>query len=170
MNNKTDKALKISRVFDAPQVLVWKAFSEKEHVQHWWGPKGIPLDILQFEFKDGGVFHYKMNMPNVPENYGVLLFKSIQEPHTIIYKSAFADANGKPVRAFFSDLFPILIRSVLTFEEENGKTTVTMTGMPVEATKEEIEFFQGMIENMQNGFAGTFDQLEVHLTKLSGGA
>ena len=38
----TSRAFVISRVFDAPRDLVWKAHSELEGLKQWWGPKGSP--------------------------------------------------------------------------------------------------------------------------------
>ena len=45
----------ISRVFDAPRDLVWKAFTEPERMQHWWGPKGFTNTFHEFDLRPGGV-------------------------------------------------------------------------------------------------------------------
>jgi uncharacterized protein YndB with AHSA1/START domain len=54
----------------------------------------------------------------------------------------------------------------LTFTEHEGKTTLVMQGGPIDAKEEELQFFYAMRGNMQEGFAGTFSQLDDYLAKL----
>jgi uncharacterized protein YndB with AHSA1/START domain len=44
-----DRELVITRVFDAPRDLVWKAFTELDRLTHWWGPKGFTTHVLKLE-------------------------------------------------------------------------------------------------------------------------
>ncbi|MGC2409899.1 MAG: SRPBCC domain-containing protein [Methyloceanibacter sp.] len=53
----------------------------------------------------------------------------------------------------------------LTLTEQDGKTTLTLRGAPVDATEEERKTFAGMFTSMQQGFTGTFDQLAAYLAK-----
>ncbi len=53
----------------------------------------------------------------------------------------------------------------LTLTEDNGKTTVALRGGPINATAEERAFYEGMFGSMQQGFSGTFDQLDEYLVK-----
>lgn len=48
--------LSLSRVFDAPRALVYRAFTDPEHVAAWWGPTGSvrPLDQMDFDVRPGG--------------------------------------------------------------------------------------------------------------------
>ncbi|GAA3332740.1 hypothetical protein GCM10020331_094020 [Ectobacillus funiculus] len=46
--------------FDAPRELVFKAFSEAEHLKHWWGPRGWTLTVCNIDFRPGGTWHYCM--------------------------------------------------------------------------------------------------------------
>ena len=38
----TEREFTITRVFDAPREMVWKAFTEPEHMKEWWGPRAQP--------------------------------------------------------------------------------------------------------------------------------
>ena len=51
----------ISRVFDAPRELVWKCFTDPEHMKQWWGPKGITVPVATMDLRPGGIFHYRMD-------------------------------------------------------------------------------------------------------------
>ncbi|WP_194910789.1 SRPBCC family protein [Catenulispora rubra] len=48
--------LVISRVFDAPRRLVYRAFTDPEHLAAWWGPIGnsLPRDEIEFDVRPGG--------------------------------------------------------------------------------------------------------------------
>ena len=53
--------------------------------------------------------------------------------------------------------------NIITFEEIDGQTTLTMQGGPVNATAEERAAFDEMAPMVKQGFGGTFDQLAEHL-------
>lgn len=94
-----------------------------------------------------------------------MVYGQIREFDLIEFISSFSDEHCGITRAPFNENFPLEIFNRLEFSEQNGKTQITMKGFPVNATKEEIQFFTSMSENMQQGFAGTFNQLENYLSK-----
>jgi len=55
MNTETPQ-LVISRVFDAPRQLVYRAFTDPDHLAAWWGPIGnsLPRDEIEFDVRPGG--------------------------------------------------------------------------------------------------------------------
>ena len=63
--------------------------------------------------------------------------------------------------------WPLQVLNTLTFEEHDGKTTMTLRGAPEGATAEERELFRSLFGSMQQGFGGTFDQLETYLRNES---
>jgi uncharacterized protein YndB with AHSA1/START domain len=46
--------LVISRVFDAPRSLVFKTWTQPEHLARWWGPKGFTLVSCTLDVRPGG--------------------------------------------------------------------------------------------------------------------
>ena len=48
------RVLVITRIFDAPPRLVFKVWTEPEHLVHWWGPKGFTLPTCTMDFRPGG--------------------------------------------------------------------------------------------------------------------
>jgi len=158
------KELVITRTFNAPRKLVYKAFSEAEALGQWWGPKGAQLKVHKLEFNPGGIFLYSMQSP-MGEMWGKFNYLEIVEPERIVFTNSFSDKDGNITRAPFSNDFPLEIMNILTLNEQNGKTTVTLKGSPMNATEAEMNFFTNMFSGMQQGFAGTFDQLEEYLSK-----
>lgn len=157
--------LNFTRTFDAPRELVFKAFTEPEHLKHWWGPKGYTINVVKFDLRPGGIFHYSQRSPQGQEMWGKFVYREIADPEKLVYTSSFADEEGNTVRAPFSPTWPLEILNILTFTEHEGKTTLTMRGVPLSATEEELKTFEAARDMVQKGFAGTLDQLADYLAK-----
>ncbi|HZY22852.1 MAG TPA: SRPBCC domain-containing protein [Beijerinckiaceae bacterium] len=54
----------ITRVFDAPRELVWKAFTDPERMRQWWGPKGFSVIASKMDLRPGGTYLYGMRSPD----------------------------------------------------------------------------------------------------------
>ena len=62
--------------------------------------------------------------------------------------------------------WPLEMLSTITFTEHAGKTTVTIRWIPLNATEEERNTFEGGLESMHKGWTGTLDQLADYLAKV----
>jgi uncharacterized protein YndB with AHSA1/START domain len=165
ITNVDEHELVFKRIFDAPRELVFEVWTESEHLKRWWGPKGFTMGVSKLDLRPDGVFHYSMRTPDGHEMWGKFVYREIAPPEKIVFINSFSDEEGKTVRAPFSPTFPLEILNTLTFTEHEGKTTIILRGGPINAIEEELKFFAGMHANMQQGFAGTFDQLEEYLAK-----
>ncbi len=157
----------ITRVFNAPRELVFKVWSEVEHLKKWWGPKDLEMGYAKLDFRPGGTFHYHMSSPDGFELWGKFVYHEIEAPEKIVFVNSFSDSEGNIVRPEFSATFPMEVRNEVDFSENDGKTTITLRGGPINATEEERRFYMGMFESMQQGYGGTFDQLADYLAKVS---
>jgi uncharacterized protein YndB with AHSA1/START domain len=155
----------ISRTFDAPRDLVWKAWTEAEHLAHWWGPKGCTLRVVKLEFRPGGIFHYAMQFKPGHEMWGRFIYREIAAPERLVFVSSFSDASGGSTRGPFSQTWPLGVLNNLTLTEQGGKTTLTLRGGPINPTPEELKTFTDMFDSMRQGYGGTFDQLAAYLAK-----
>ncbi|MBT2292790.1 SRPBCC domain-containing protein [Paenibacillus albidus] len=158
--------LVITREFAAPRDLVFKVWSEAEHLKNWWGPKGSKLEVARMDFRPGGVFHFKLMYPEGPDMWAKFTYLVAESPERIVYVSSFSDPEGQIVRAPFSDMFPLEIRNEVLFTEAEGKTIITLTGTPINMSVEEMDFYKGMFDSMNHGFRGTFDQLAEYLEEV----
>jgi len=160
------KELIITHELNAPKALVYKVWTQKEHLQKWWGPKGSEISVSKFDFEPGGTFLYSMAGPDGMEMTGLFVYHEIVPGEKFVFVNSFADKNGHIVRAPFSPTWPLEVYNEVTFTEENGKTTVVLKGGPIHATEEERKTFEAGIASMNEGFAGTFDQLENYLLEI----
>ncbi len=153
----------ITRVFDAPRERVWRAFTEAGHLTNWWGPKGFGMHVAALDLRLGGTFHYRMTSPHGHEMWGKFVYEEIVPPVRIVFVVSFTDDTLKPVRHPMSATWPLEVINTLTLTEEDGRTTLTISGGPINATEEEVVTFLGGRESMEKGFAGTLDNLEEYL-------
>lgn len=153
----------IARTFNAPREIVWRAWTECEALEEWWGPKGCPIEIEELDVMPDGIFHYSMKMPDGSLWWGLFRYREVEKSSRIVFISSFSNKSGEIVRAPFSETWPKEAYNIVTFTEVDGKTTVTLRAHAINATAEEREMYESMFGSMQQGFGGTFDQLETYL-------
>ena len=59
-----DREIVATRIFDAPRELVWKVWTEQEHIGQWWGPKGFTTTTYSMDVRPGGVWRFVMHGPD----------------------------------------------------------------------------------------------------------
>lgn len=165
-SNNTGRELVLTRVFNAPRKIVFKAFTEEEHMAQWWGPKGFKMRVTKIDLRPGGVFHYGMESPDGKVMWGKFVYHEIVPPEKIVFVVSFSDENGGITRHPLSDTWPLEVKNTITFLEADGKTTITLRGMPVNASQAEVDTFESGFSSMQQGFKGTFDKLEEYLSEI----
>ena len=87
-------ALEISRVFDAPPILVFKAFTKPEHMVRWWGPKNFTTTVQKLEFREGGSYRFTIHGPNNTHRMSGV-FREIVEPSKIMFTFAWDDEKRR---------------------------------------------------------------------------
>lgn len=159
-----DSEFIISRAYDAPRALVFQAWTEPERLAQWWGPKGCKIRVAKLDLRPGGIFLYSMDFGE-REMWGKFVYREIAPPERMVFINAFSDPQGNTTKAPFFDVWPLEVLNTLTLEEHQGKTTITLRGRPINATAEERAKFRSEHKGMQQGFAGTLDQLAEYLSK-----
>lgn len=88
---KAGYALEISRSFDAPPALVFRAWTSKEHLLRWWGPKDFTATSQRLEFREGGSYRHTIHGPD-GKSYGMSgIYREIVEPERIVFTFAWDD-------------------------------------------------------------------------------
>ncbi len=90
-----DRVLIITRVLDAPRALVFKVWSEPEHLVRWWGPTGFSLPDCTVEFHPGGAFRCLMRSPEGTEHRMHGVYREIVEPEKISFTWCWVDEEGQ---------------------------------------------------------------------------
>lgn len=144
-----EKVLVITRTFDAPRALVWRAFSDPVHLRQWWGPKGYTNPVCELDFRVGGHWHNVMRSPDGKELPVNATFTEIVEPERIVYR------NAPPKGEVWGDNPPPTFVRTITFTEENGRTTLTLRAEFDAAADRERAMKRGFIE----GTLESYDRL-----------
>ncbi|MDO8270399.1 MAG: SRPBCC domain-containing protein, partial [Gammaproteobacteria bacterium] len=92
-SNNDTTVFEIVRFIRQPLARVWKAWSEAEQLQHWWGPKGCTLEVGRFEFRPGGFCHYAMKFPEAPVMWGRFNYREIEAPRRLVWLNSFANEH-----------------------------------------------------------------------------
>jgi uncharacterized protein YndB with AHSA1/START domain len=160
LGESAERELVITRIFDAPRELVWKAWTEPEHLMRWWGPKNFTAPVCKIDFRVGGVYLLCMRSPEGQEFWSTGVYREIVEPARIVYTHSFADEKGDPVPASHYKMpgdWPAETQATVIFEEHQGKTKLTLryVGIP-----------SGVMSEMASaGWNESFDKLAESLEK-----
>ncbi|UKS28740.1 SRPBCC domain-containing protein [Paenibacillus sp. HWE-109] len=157
------QVLILEREFQAPRALVFKAFSEAEHLKHWWGPRGWEVTVCTVDFRPGGVWHYCMKCMDKNqgdfygyESWGKAVYGDIVPAEKIDYVDFFSDAEGNVKEDLPSSEISML------FEEHDGKTKLISRSKY--ASEEALQKVMDM--GMEQGITETWDRLSEHLQSL----
>ena len=154
LNESAGREIVITRVFDAPRELVWKAWTDPEHLTRWWGPKEFTSPACKIDLRVGGRYHFCMRSPDGHDFWSTGVYREIVEPERIVCTDSFADEEGNQVPASHYGMpgdWPEEMLITVTFEEHEGKTRMTLrqTGIPAGE----------MSEMTEAGWSGSFDKL-----------
>lgn len=156
----------ISRVLDAPRDLVWKCFTDPEHMKQWWGPKGVKILKSEMDLRVGGTYHYGMQTTDGSVMWGKQVYREITPKDRLVFINSFSDENGGLSRHPMAPTWPIEMMSIFTFEDQPGnKTKFTVRWWPHNASDEERKTFDAGHASMNQGWSGTMEQLEAYLAK-----
>lgn len=161
---KNKKALTMERTFNAPQKLVFEAFSSEAAMAEWWGPVGYKLTVARFDFKPGGMFLYKMESSE-RTMWARFIYGRIEAPALIEFTLSFSNEDGGITRAPFFDMWPLEIFNSIRLIEKNDQTTILFEAFPINASQEEFNSFVREAGSFQQGFGATLDTLEHYLAK-----
>lgn len=159
--------LVLRRELKAPREQVFKVWTDPAHFGNWWGPKGFSLEVARMDVRPGGMFLGCQKSPDGEHAmWGKFLYQEVREPEKLVWIQSFSDEDGNTIRAPFNPNWPLEILNVLTLEERDGGTLLTLQGGPINATAEEQAAFDAMAPMVSQGFEGTFEQLTEYLVRL----
>ncbi|HDZ13551.1 hypothetical protein LCGC14_0679610 [marine sediment metagenome] len=147
-DNTAERTLSISKKLKAPVEKVWEAWSNPEHIAMWWGPKELPVKIVNHDFKIGGKWRYTMKLP---------------DGNTFISDGTYADIVNYKKISTSADFKPLTIGVVLQIifiEEEKGTRIDFHVLHPTIAYCKQQEG-----AGFYNGWNAAFERLEHFLNK-----
>jgi uncharacterized protein YndB with AHSA1/START domain len=152
--DKAAKTVYITREFNAPQALVWDAFTKAELLDQWGAPAPMRAKTKYMDFKVGGRRFYAMITPEGEERWSVQEYTSITPITNFKMYNAFADKDeNRELPGSEWDH---------NFSEKDGRTIVSIT-----VYNESFERLERLLEGFKIGFTMTLANLENLLAELS---
>ncbi|EQA46328.1 hypothetical protein LEP1GSC050_0159 [Leptospira broomii serovar Hurstbridge str. 5399] len=138
---QTNTQVIITRIFDAPRELVFKAWTDPSYITRWWGPKSFTAPFCKIDLRTGGSYLYCMKSPEGQDFWSTGIFRELVVPERIVYTDRFADEKGTPVPASYYGMegdWPEELLVTVVFEDLGKKTKLTLvhTGFPPGRMKE----------------------------------
>ena len=106
----------LTRVIDAPRELVFAAWTDAKHVSQWWGPRGFTTTTHASDFRVGGVWRFTMHGPDGTDYANRITYTEIVRPERLAYDHG-------------DDKNPRMFRASVVFDEQGGKTLVTLRAL-----------------------------------------
>jgi len=156
----------ITREFNAPQDLVYKAWTEPSRLLSWFGPVGTKLSIKKADMQPGGEMVYGMKAPDGSMMWGRWTFRDLTPPERIVLVLSFVDEKENAIPHPFAPDLPVNLLSTISFEEKGGKTLMTLRSQGMHATDKGRIAFHNLFASMEKGWGGTLDQLGAYLASV----
>jgi uncharacterized protein YndB with AHSA1/START domain len=159
--NETEQMV-VTRVFDAPRELVWKAWTDPKYVMQWWGPKGFTAPFCEIDFRVGGKFLCCMRSPDGWEGWNAGEYHEIVLHEKIVSSMYFSDSKGNKIDPAQLGIEHEAIEDaydVTLFEDlGNGQTRLTFIGNETKQNAIESGQFEGWKEILDK-VAAVVDEL-----------
>src|SRR5712692_745612 len=147
-----ERELVLTRVFDAPRDLVFKAWTDPNCVAMWWGPHRFTNPECELDLRPGGAILIHMRGPDGTVYPMTGVFQEVVEPERIVFTSAALDDKGTP-------MFEVL--TTVTFTEQNGKTKQILRARVIKRTAQAAPYLKGM----EAGWTQSLERLAESLAK-----
>ncbi len=158
--NETERMV-VTRVFDAPRELVWKAWTDPKYVMQWWGPEGFTAPVCKMDFRVGGKYLFCMRTPDGQELWTGGEYHEIVLHEKVVLSMYFSDSEGNKVEAADYGIEHETIddaHDIVLFEDlGNGQTKLTFIGNEaMEKAKEsgQVEGWNQILEKFAAVIAG----------------
>jgi uncharacterized protein YndB with AHSA1/START domain len=158
MSEKNNNDLIITRIFNAPRELVWKAWTDPKHIEQWWGPHDFTNPLCEWDARPGVKILVHMLGPKGSPYDRVMpmkgMFHEVTPPERLVFSTiAIEDENGNPL---------LETLNTATFEELGNKTRFTMHVIVVKTSPEAA----GPLSGMKQGWLQSLEKLDAHLETM----
>jgi len=136
----------LTRIFDAPRELVWKAWTDPAMLARWWGPHGFTNPRCEADVRAGGKILIHMQAPDGTIFPMTGTFDEVAEPECLVFRAVPVDDNGT---ALLESL------TTVTFHDLGGRTKVIVhaSAAPLQPVADQ------MLKGMEAGWSQSLERL-----------
>jgi uncharacterized protein YndB with AHSA1/START domain len=145
-----DRQIVMTRIFDASRAVVFEAWTNAEHVRHWWDPSGVPLSVCEIDLRPNGVFRWVNRGANGVEYPFTGTYREIVVPEWLVFTAKTLPSSAESV-------------ATLVFSEDGDTTKLTMT-MDCQSVADRDALLEMRVDA---GTARTLENLAEYLHKIA---
>lgn len=154
----------LDRTFEAPRELVWRAWTDPDILQRWYGP-GVETIIHKYDLKPGGSWLNEMKMRGMSD-FSRMDFQDVNTGEKLVWHHASTDADWNIIANPMMADWPRVLLTTVTFTETGDKTNVRLSQVPIDASDKETAFFAQMMSNMDGGWGKGYAMIDDLLKEL----
>jgi uncharacterized protein YndB with AHSA1/START domain len=153
INKIANRELILTKTINAPREKVFNSWIDPVHLAAWWGPKGFTNPLCEVDVRPGGAIRIDMKGPD-----GVVYpmggkFQEIDKPKKLVFTStAYEDISGNSM---------LEVLNSITFEEKDGKTTLTLHAGVVKSTPQ----VEVALAGLEQGWSESLEKLMEYVSK-----
>lgn len=149
--NSAGREIVLRRVIHAPRERVWDAWTDPEQLAMWWGPDGFTTTTSEMDVRPGGVWRFVMHGPDGIDYLNRVHYLEVVKPSHMTYQHG-GEGEHEPIQ----------FHVTVTFEEYDGKTTVTLhSTFPTPEERDKVIREHGALE----GGKQTLARLDAYLQR-----
>lgn len=147
----SDREVGVTRVFDAPRELVWKTYTEPEHIRQWMlGPDGWSMEVCEIDLRPGGAYRFAWRKDDGSELTIAGVHREVEPPERLVSTESWGPE------------WPEALNTIV-FSEEDGRTTLSITVLyPTQEARD-----AALATGMTDGMTMSLDRLEEILGGLA---
>jgi uncharacterized protein YndB with AHSA1/START domain len=144
-----EREIVLSRVINAPRELVYEAWTNREHLTKWFGPKDFSCTTHEIDVRPGGTWRFEMRAPDGTVYPNRIDFLEVRKPELLVFDHG-TDKQDDPNR----------FRVTITFDtQSDGKTVLTLRQLHPNKVRRNAAIGFGAVEY---GYQ-TLDKLAAHV-------
>ena len=143
-----DHEILLTRTFEAPRAAVFDAWTNAEHVRHWWDPSGVPLSSCEIDLRPGGSFRW-VNSAHGGDHVFAGTYREITPPERLVFTVKILPSSPSAL-------------TKLVFTQEGNRTKLTMS-IECASTADREALLQMRVDA---GTARTLENLAMYLERL----
>lgn len=149
------REITLVRTIAAPRELVFRMWTEREHLAQWWGPHSFTNPVCEIDARAGGKILIHMRAPDGAVHVMDGVIHEVVSNERIVFTTS-VDAGGQRV---------LEGHNVVTFEDVGGKTKLTVQAQATGF----VEIAKAMLAGMEAGWTQTLERLDAHAVQCTPG-
>ena len=146
-----ERTVTLTRLFDAPRELVWRAWTDPKHMAQWFGPRGFTA-TCELDVRVGGNLRIVMHGCDGNDYPMKGVFREVVPPARLVFTNIATDTDGNHL---------LEGETTVVLEEEGGKTKLTLHSY----AKGLVPLAPQMLAGMEAGWSQSLDKMEELVAK-----